>query len=295
MCVANVCTFVCVHTGKTTTIKILCGDELPSSGTSSLGGFDVLSQPEHVRQLIGYCPQFDALIELMTGREHLEMFARIKMVPAHHLDRFVDAMISKLDLTEFADKPAGTYSGGNRRKLSVGIALIGNPPVVFLDEPSTGMDPKARRFMWGLISSTMANRCVVLTTHMMEECEALCSRIGIMVGGKLSCLGTSQHLKYRFGNGYQIDMRVNDKTNNESLLNQMSSFFEECKVLESHGTAIKFRVDKSKSLGAIFKLLEDNKESLGIEAYSLSETDLEQVFIQMAKKQEQEQDASVEE
>lgn len=114
-----------------------------------------------------------------------------------------------MDLVDFADKQAGTLSGGNKRKLSVAIAMIGHPRVVFLDEPSTGMDPVARRYMWDVISAltTGAGECsVILTTHSMEEAEALCTRIGIMVNGQLRCLGTSQHLKNRFGQGFELEI-----------------------------------------------------------------------------------------
>ncbi|CAM9893019.1 unnamed protein product, partial [Hapterophycus canaliculatus] len=103
---------------------------------------------------------------------------------------------------------AGTLSGGNKRKLSLAVALIGGPPVLLLDEPSSGMDPGARRSMWEVISSLSASRSVILTTHSMEECEAVCGRLGIMVGGRLRCIGTPQHLKGRFGGGYSVEVRV---------------------------------------------------------------------------------------
>jgi len=148
------------------------------------------------------------LFELLTGREHLQLYGRIKGVPEKDLTHFVDKMLDKLSLRPWADVVSSAYSGGNRRKLSVGIALIGNPPIVYLDEPSSGMDPSSRRSMWDLISSTMAGRAVILTTHSMEECEALCSRIGIMVSGRLQCLGTAHHLKQRFGQGYQLDVTI---------------------------------------------------------------------------------------
>merc|ERR1719164_24583 len=114
-------------------------------------------------------------------------------------------------LAPFEHKLAGSLSGGNKRKLSVAIAMIGSPPVVFLDEPSTGMDPVARRFMWDIIAniSTRSNEsCVVLTTHSMEEAEALCSRVGIMVGGRLRCLGSCQHLKNRHGGGLMVELKL---------------------------------------------------------------------------------------
>jgi len=138
----------------------------------------------------------------------LQLYGRIKGVPEKDLAHFVDKMLDKLSLRPWADVVSSAYSGGNRRKLSVGIALIGNPPIVYLDEPSSGMDPSSRRSMWDLISSTMAGRAVILTTHSMEECEALCSRIGIMVSGRLQCLGTAHHLKQRFGQGYQLDVTI---------------------------------------------------------------------------------------
>ena len=116
-----------------------------------------------------------------------------------------------MGLKKFENVCAGQLSGGNKRKLSVAIALIGNPPVVFLDEPSTGMDPEARRFMWNVISqiSTLRKKSsIILTTHSMEEAEALSSKIGIMVNGELKCLGSVQHIKNKFGKGYEIEIKI---------------------------------------------------------------------------------------
>ena len=139
------------------------------------------------------------------------MYARIKGVREHELAATIATKIAELDLGSFVNKTAGSLSGGNKRKLCVAIALIGNPPLVFLDEPSTGMDPVAKRFMWGVISKVATERkmcSIILTTHSMEEAEALCGRIGIMVGGRLRCLGSSQHLKARHGNGYAVELRL---------------------------------------------------------------------------------------
>merc|ERR1712223_1462395 len=118
----------------------------------------------------------------------------------------VNLLLKVLSLTKYKNRKAGTYSGGNKRKLSVAIAMIGNPPILFLDEPSTGMDPMARRSMWDFIRQTMKGRCVILTTHSMGECEALCHKLCIMTDGQLRCLGTPQHLKSKFGHGYQLDL-----------------------------------------------------------------------------------------
>ncbi|KAG1690889.1 hypothetical protein DVH05_027491 [Phytophthora capsici] len=197
--------------GKTTTMKMLTGDVQPSHGTATLGGFDILSQQIEVRRQIGYCPQFDALFDLLSVREHLELFGAIKGIPQASLDRVVAEKIQQLNLADFEHKLAGSLSGGNKRKLSVAIAMIGNPAIIFLDEPSTGMDPVSRRFMWDVIadiSTRGKESTIVLTTHSMEECEALCSRVGIMVGGRLRCLGSVQHLKSRFGDGLVLDVKL---------------------------------------------------------------------------------------
>jgi ATP-binding cassette, subfamily A (ABC1), member 3 len=197
--------------GKTTTMKILTGDIVPTGGTATLSGYDILTEQTEVRRLVGYCPQFDALLDLLTVEEHLELYADIKGVPREHFKAVVAEKIHELDLDQYRNKLAGSLSGGNKRKTSVALAMIGNPLLLFLDEPSTGMDPVARRFMWRVIAriSSERKKCsIVLTTHSMEEAEALCTRIGIMVGGRLRCLGSTQHLKSKFGNGYLAVFKV---------------------------------------------------------------------------------------
>lgn len=116
-----------------------------------------------------------------------------------------------MDLREYQNVRAEKLSGGNKRKLSVAMAMIGNPPIVFLDEPSTGVDPKAKRFMWTIVSkiSTMRKKSsVIITTHSMEEAEALCTKMGIMVAGKFKCFGSSQHIKAKYGTGYEIEVKI---------------------------------------------------------------------------------------
>lgn len=191
--------------GKTTSLKCLSGDVLPTSGTASVSGFDILTQQPSVRRLLGYCPQFDALLELLTVREHLELFAAIKRVPAHLAKGVVDAKIAEMDLSAYENKLAGTLSGGNKRKLSVAIATMGakEGSVIVLDEPTTGVDPATKRKLWRTIARIASGgTSIILVSHSMEECEALCHRIGIAVGGRLRCLGSPQHLKHRFGRGY---------------------------------------------------------------------------------------------
>ncbi len=201
--------------GKTTALKILAGDQVPTSGTARLGGYDILSQTARCRRLLGYCPQFDAILDLLTVTEHLELYGRVKGVPELDLPGVISTKLRELDLTPFATKMAGSLSGGNKRKLSVAVAIIGSPSIIFLDEPSSGMDPVAKRSMWRAVRDIVAGEhgcSVILTTHSMEEAEALCTRIGIMVDGRLACLGSPAHLREVYGQGHQLQIRLRAPT-----------------------------------------------------------------------------------
>ena len=181
--------------GKTTTFKSLTRDIVPSSGEISIAGYNVLTQFGEARKLIGYCPQHNAIFDLMTVEEHLWFFARIKGVPPKRRKQVVEDCIKQLRLEAHRKSPSGTLSGGWKRKLSVAVAIVGNPPIILLDEPSAGMDPEARRFMWSVvekISQRDKKSAVILTTHSMEEAEALSTKMGIMVrGGIFRCFGSS--------------------------------------------------------------------------------------------------------
>ncbi|KAL4489354.1 hypothetical protein ABPG72_019009 [Tetrahymena utriculariae] len=206
--------------GKTTTFKILSGEIQQTSGECHIMGYDLLTQINQACNYIGYCPQFDALCDNLTAREHLEMYALIKGIPIDMREKLVAKKIKEMDLTDFEHKLAGTYSGGNKRKLSVAIAILGNPPIVFLDEPSTGMDPAARRFMWDVISRISTKRkssSVILTTHSMEEAEALSTRVAIQVEGILRCIGSIQQIKDKFGEGYEVEIKLKIPTGQELI------------------------------------------------------------------------------
>jgi len=197
--------------GKSTTFKMLCGEIMPSHGFAYIEGVNVATDMKRIRHLIGYCPQFDALLDNLTSRQHLELYAAIKGIPAHMREPLIKEKLQQLNLTNFEHVQAGTYSGGNKRKLSVAIALLGNPPIVFLDEPSSGMDPEARRFMWSVVSritSGTKKSSVILTTHSMEEAEALSTKLAIMVEGDIKCIGPITSLKAKYGKGFEIECKL---------------------------------------------------------------------------------------
>jgi len=203
--------------GKTTTMGMLTAEFPPSSGDATLAGYSVANEPEKTRRRVGYCPQFDAHFANLTGREHVELYASIRGVPDSNVKEAAISKLAEVGLSEFdSDRLAAGYSGGMKRRLSLATATIGNPQIVFLDECSTGVDPVARREIWEMVSNMVTDSnvpqaertSVILTTHSMEECEALCPRIGIMAGGNLRCLGSAQQLKSKFGQGYQVELKI---------------------------------------------------------------------------------------
>lgn len=197
--------------GKTTTFKILTGDISATSGNAYIRGLRLPEELSKIRQFVGYCPQFDSLTDKLTAEEHLRLYCDLKGIHPKYQEELIDNMIESLNLQKFRKVQAGTYSGGNKRKLSIAIALIGHPPIVFLDEPSAGMDPEARRFMWSFIaeiSSRRAHSSIILTTHSMDEAQALANKVAIMVEGKIKTIGTVQRLKDKFGKGFEIEIKI---------------------------------------------------------------------------------------
>ena len=186
------------------------GTSRGTPGSPGSPSYSILNQLARVRQHVGYCPQYDALQSTMTAVDHLLFYGALRGLTGVAAAAAADSLVDRLGLRHHAHLTAGGYSGGTRRKLSVAIALVGDPAVVLLDEPSTGMDPESRRQLWAVLASAIAGRCMVLTSHSMEECEALCHRVGIMVGGRLRCVGPVQHLKSGYGDGYTLDLRVPD-------------------------------------------------------------------------------------
>ncbi|RUS76071.1 hypothetical protein EGW08_016175 [Elysia chlorotica] len=278
--------------GKTTTFKMLTGDVMVTGGNAYLKGHDVRNNIKQVQANMGYCPQFDALIDQMTGRETLTMYARLRGVPEANIPVVVNSLIDILMLKPHADKLAGQYSGGNKRKLSTAMALVGDPPFIMLDEPSSGMDPKARRQLWNVLSQVRASgRTLVLTSHSMEECDALCTRIAIMVNGKFVCLGSPQHLKNKFGQGYTLIVQMGllpdgSTAPNEPVINFICENFPGAMVFDDHQGYIHFQVpDAGVKLAQVFSLMESSKTNLSVQDYSVHQTTLEQVFLTFTRSQ----------
>ena len=186
--------------GKTTTINMLCTLLDPTQGSARVGGHDVVSEPDKVREVIGVCPQEPAYYDYLTGRENIELFGALHSIPKDELKKRVESLIEKIGMEDHADRKAGKYSGGMIRRVSTAMALINDPKIALLDEPTVAMDPTARREIWDFIKSLKAQgKAIILTTHYMEEAEELCDRVGIIDEGKLIALGSPDELKQQHG------------------------------------------------------------------------------------------------
>ncbi len=181
--------------GKTTAINIMTGLLEPTNGTALVGGFDIKKQINEIRKLIGVCPQDPAFYPYLTGRENVELFGNLHNVPKKVLKQRTEELLELVGLVEGGTRRAGNYSGGMIRRISLVMALINDPEIAFLDEPTVAMDPQSRRATWEFVKDLKKRKkTVVLTTHYIEEAEALCDRVGIIDAGKLIALDTPQAL-----------------------------------------------------------------------------------------------------
>ena len=186
--------------GKTTTVNCLTGLLKPTAGRMSVGGFDVQTQGDEARSVIGVSPQETAVYPYLTGRENVKLFGELQSVPKKTLDGRTDYVIEKVGLMEEEGRRVGKYSGGMKRRVSIAMALVSDPSVVLLDEPTVGMDPQGRRAVWDFILDLRdKGKTIVITTHHMEEAQELCDEVGIIDHGKLIALGSPDDLKVKYG------------------------------------------------------------------------------------------------
>ncbi|XP_046959913.1 phospholipid-transporting ATPase ABCA3-like [Vanessa cardui] len=285
--------------GKTTTFKMLMGDETISNGDAFVSGYSVKQNITKVYENIGYCPQFDAVFGELTGRETLKLFSRFRGLKDCNSILYIETLAHALGFTKHLDKQVYQYSGGNKRKLSTAVSMLGRTRLIFVDEPTTGVDPAAKRQVWRAIrAARRAGRAFVLTSHSMEECEALCSRLTIMVNGRFQCLGSPQHLKNKYSEGFTLTIKIKMDSDSrrtaaertEAVKNYVSAQYNNVKLMEEYQGIITYYLpDRSMPWSRMFGIMEQAKRELDVEDYSILQTTLEQIFLQFTKYQREEQ------
>ena len=209
--------------GKTTTVRILSTLLKPTSGRAQVAGFDVLKDPDGVRRSIGLTGQYAAVDEYLTGRENLRMFGDLYHLAPAYVKQRSDELLEWFDLTEAADRPARTYSGGMRRRLDLAASLVAQPSILFLDEPTTGLDPRSRLGLWGVISNLVAQgTTVLLTTQYLEEADQLADDIVVIDHGRVIAHGTAEQLKDQIG-GDRIEITVADPSRIDAAVGAIAS------------------------------------------------------------------------
>jgi len=284
--------------GKTTTFRMLTGDLSVNYGNAYINHYNLLDDRGNYQSQIGYCPQFDALLDRLNSFETLSLYGRLRGISDENIELEVNKLIKKVDLQNHAQRKCKNYSGGNKRKLSLAVALIGSPPVVLLDEPTSGVDPVARRKMWVAISDIQFNSgsSIILSSHSMDECEALCDRIAIMANGQFKCIGSTQYLRTKFGQGYSLIVKLKPDlvAQNKEYLDDVQAYIEKrltnASLKDIHQTLIFYHIppDKTVTWSNLFKIMETAKDELNLEDYQVGDTTLEQIFLSFAKKSTQE-------
>ena len=271
--------------GKTTLINMLVGLCAPTGGDATIAGHSVVSEMENVRTSLGVCPQYDILYDLLTATDHMYMVGRIKGMSEEELRDAVPQALAQMGLQkeDYHKKRVKELSGGMRRKLSLAMALFGDPKVVFLDEPTTGIDTVSRRNIWDCLRKQKAGKTIILTTHSMEEADALSDNIFIMANGSFKCGGTPSKLKQQFGVGYYLNIEKTTEQDMITVLNTAKQLIPDCFVSKNSETTYSLALPFSGE-AKIVDLLQNVEGCLPSNTgYGLTLTTLEDVFVRVTQ------------
>ena len=286
--------------GKTTFFSLLTGIYEPTSGNAWVCGNSIIDSIERVQEKIGYCPQFDLLWEDLSVEEHLYFYSKLKNVKIDSIDQNVENTLQNLKLEKFRKFLVRELSGGMKRRLSLGISLVGNPSIVFLDEPTTGLDPENKRQIWDILANCKQGKCMILTTHLMDEAEILSDRIGIIVHGHLKCLGSQYKLKKVYGKGFKLTINLIpfaliEKTialnedefiedRKEGITKFVKDIFPGATLSEAYKNTMIFEISNEEfDAEILFTQIEEKKESLYITNWAISQVSLEDIFIRLTE------------
>ncbi|KAM9746734.1 ATP-binding cassette sub-family A member 6 isoform 2-T2 [Dama dama] len=278
--------------GKSSSVRMISGMMTPTAGEVELTGYssDLDQQGDASIRFLGYCPQENVLWPGLTTREHLEVFAAVKGLRRADARVAISRLVDAFKLHEQLNVPAQKLAGGAARKLCSVLSLLGDPPVMLLDEPSAGLDPAEQEQLWQMIQTAIRNttRGALLTTHSMAEAEAVCDRVAIMVSGRLRCIGSIQHLKNSLGKDYILELKLKEASQGTSVHTEVLRLFPRAAQQERYASFLAYRlpVQDVQPLSQAFHKLETVKHNFNLEEYSLSQCTLEKVFLELSKEQE---------
>jgi oleandomycin transport system ATP-binding protein len=263
--------------GKTTAIRVFSTLLRPDAGRAVVGGYDVVREPAKVRGVIGLTGQFAAVDELLSGQENLYMIGRLLGMPGSAARARAKELLGSFDLADAATKYVKTYSGGMRRRLDLAASLVGRPRFLYLDEPTTGLDPRSRLELWGMIRALVAQgTTVLLTTQYLEEADRLADEIVVIDHGKVIAAGTPQQLKTRVG-GQVLQAQPADPADLPEIQKILAGFAEDEDGMHSDGQLVSVRINDRSALGQAVRRLDD--AGIAVDDLSMRRPSLDEVFL----------------
>ncbi|NXE41976.1 ABCAA protein, partial [Ptilorrhoa leucosticta] len=270
--------------GKTTLLNVLSGLSFPSEGSATIYNCKLseMGDREEIRGMIGICPQFNTQFEVLTVKENLKTFAEIKGIKSKEVEREVQNILELLDISSIQDTQAEKLSGGQKRKLSLGIAMLGNPQVLFLDEPTAGLDPLSRHQVWSLLREQQAGRVILFSTQFMDEADILADRKAFISHGRLKCVGSSLFLKKKWGICYHLRIHVSESCDLENVTSLVKGYIPNATFSGHSQYELRYKLplENVNKFPDLFSGLDSCSEQ-GIINYGVSMTTLEDVFLRL--------------
>lgn len=272
--------------GKSTVVKILIGDVTMTAGDAWVDGCNVQTEQHRLKNVVGYCPESVSLPGYLNPKQVLKILCLIRGVPVAKCQSVIERICTLLDLRSDMRKKIMKMTDGNKRKLCIAMALIGDPPILYLVNPTAGLEPQARQHLWNVFRSLIRQgRCILLTSDSVEECEAVCTKMAIMVNGKFRCYGPIDHLKKKFASGCTLVLRASKYANQEdiSLIEKyVKNNIQKAELREKHNQTLSYYIDdRAMPWSKLFGIMEKAKNTIGVEDYTLGQSSLEQVILNL--------------